>query len=134
MITIDLKIGKDLNTVKIKDEILFTALLSKNSVLIKRLIRSIHPFYKISDAFFDIVNTCVDFTDEGISIYTGLIVRTGIDSYAVLYLEGTPLDEEHLIKAIDDYIRDIGDHTPKEINVDKFEISKKVFLNIINNM
>lgn len=134
MITLELNIDKELSKVQIKDEILFNVLLSKNPKLIKKLIKSISPFYKISEAFFEIVNTYVDFTNEGVSIYTGLIVRTGLNKYAVLYLENTIIDEEYMLKLIDDYVREVGDYIPKEIDVDKFEISRRVFLSILKNM
>lgn len=134
MINLDLNLRKTKQKIKIKDEVLFNALLSKNPKLIKKLIKSIRPFYKISDAFFEIVNTFVDFTLDGVSIYTGLIVRTGLDDYAVLHLEGVPLDEEMMLKIIDVYIKDTGDHTPIEINVNKFEINRKVFLSIMENI
>lgn len=128
MITIDLNIDKNLEKVHIKEDVLFNVVLSKNPRLIKKFIKSIHPLYKISDAFFSIVNNYVDFTKDGVSIYTGLIIRTGLDDYAVLYLEGTKIDEEHMLKSIDDYIKDIGDHIPREININQFVIKKNAFL------
>jgi len=133
MITLDLKVNNKLNKVKIKDEVLFNALLSKNTSLIKKLIKIEAPFYKISDAFFDIVNTYVDFTKDGISLYGGLIVRTNICRYAVLYLKESIIDEEYMIKLIDDYIHDIGDYMPKKIDIDKFSINKHTFLKTLKN-
>lgn len=134
MITLDLKINNTDGKVKLKDDVLFNAVLSKNPKLISKLIKSIHPLYKISDDFFEIVNTYIDFTQNGISLYSGLVVRTNLNDYAVLYLEDSEIDEEYLIKVLDEYIHDIGDYTPKEINVNKFEIDKSVFLSIIKNM
>lgn len=134
MIMLDLKLGNTDGKVKIKDEVLFNAILSKNPKLIKKLIKSIHPLYKISDDFFEIVNTYVDFTRNGVSLYSGLVVRTGLIDYAVLYLENTTLDEEYLVEVVNDFINDTGDYTPTEININKFEINKKVFMSIIKNM
>ncbi len=134
MITLDLKVDNTKSKVKIKDEILFNAVLAKNPKLIKKLIKSIHPFYKIHKDFFEIVNTYVDFTKNGVSLYPGLIVRTGLIDYAVLYLEDVFVDEEYLIKVIDDYVKDFGYCHFKEININKFEINKKVFVSIIKNM
>lgn len=134
MITLDLKAKHIDGNVKIKDEVLFNAVLASNPELIKKLIKAIHPFYKIKKDFFEIVNTYVDFTQNGVSLYSGLVVRTGLRDYAVLYLEDVPIDEEYLIKVINDYIHDIGDFKTNEININKFEINKKIFLSIVKNI
>lgn len=134
MVTIDLKLNEHLEKVNIKDEILFNAVLCENPKLIKKIIKSIYPLYRISKAFFEIVNTFVDFTNDGDSLYIGLVVRTSLEDYAVLYLEDTQVNEELLIKVIEDYIHDKGDHQPREININKFEIKHKVFLTVIHNI
>lgn len=128
MITLDLNVKGKSGSWYIKDEILFNAILSKNTQLIKKFIKSIHPLYKITNTLFEIVNNYVDFSDECLSLYCGLIVRTGLRDYAVLYLEGTSIDEDYMINLIDEYIHDIGERIPKEVNVCKFEINKKAFL------
>lgn len=127
MITLDLKVTGKLGNLKIKDDVLFNAILCKNPTLIRKLIKSIHPLYKISKTFFAIVNNYVDFSKEGMSMYCGLIVRTGYANYAVLLLEGSEIDEEYLVTLVNEYIHDSG-YTPKEVNINKFEISKKDFL------
>lgn len=134
MVTIDLNLNSKLKKVSIKDDILFNALLSKNHKLIKKFIKSYNPLYKISDAFFEIVNNFVDFTDKGVSLYAGLIVRTGLCEYAVLYLENSTVDEEYMIKLIDEYINDVGDYRPKEVNINKFEIKRDTFLHTLKKM
>ncbi len=134
MITLDLKVDNVEGSIKIRDEVLFNAILAKNPEIIKKLIKVIHPLYKIKKDFFEIVNTYVDFTRNGVSLYSGLVVRTGLSDYAVLYLENVSIDEEYLIRIINDYIHDVGDINPKEININKFEIDKKIFLSIIKNM
>ncbi len=134
MIKLDLKLDGKIQKVQLKDEVLFNSILRMNTTLIKKFIKSIHPTYKISSAFFQIVNNYIDFTSNGVSIYVGLIVRTGLDDYAVLYLEGSHIEEEYMLKIIDEFIRDTGDHTPKEININKFEVRKELFLASISNM
>lgn len=128
MITLDLKIAGKSGILQVKDEVLFNAILGKHPKLIKKFIKSIHPLYKITDTLFEIVNNYVDFSHDGLSLYCGLIARTGLYDYAVLYLEGTTIDEEYMVKLIDDYIHDVGERIPNEINVCKFEVTKKAFL------
>ncbi|HBA37907.1 MAG TPA: hypothetical protein DCY94_04215, partial [Firmicutes bacterium] len=134
MITIDLNLNNKTKKVSIKDDILFNALLAKNKKIIKKLIRSIKPFYKISDAFFEIVNNFVDFSPGGKSLYAGLIVRVGLCKYAVLYLESSRIDEEYMISLIDSYIHDVGDYRPGEVEVDKIEIKREAFINILKKL
>ena len=134
MITLDLNIDNKMQKVKIKDEILFNSLLVDHKELIKNLIKVMCPSYDLHEAFFDIVNKFVDFTKEGVSLYPGLIVRTSLNEYAVLYLEGVDIDEEYMIVLIKEYIHDIGDYDPKEININKFEIDKKTFLKTLKNI
>lgn len=134
MITLDLNVASGLNKVKVCDEVLLNALLSQHPFLIKKIIKTICPFYKISESFFEIVNNYVDFRENGVSIYIGLIVRCGLYDYALLYLDGSSIDEEYMLKSIDDYIREKGDYNPKEVNIDKFEIDKKLFLTVLKNI
>lgn len=134
MIELDLKIDGNIKKVKVDENILFNAELIKRPELIKSLIKQVQRSYKISDSFFEILNSYVDFNSDGISLYSGLIVRTNIDSYAVLYLSGAELDEEYMLKIIYEYIYDINDYTPDEINIDKFEIDAKTFLKLGSNL
>lgn len=134
MITIELNLDKKFDKVKIGDEILFNALVGNNHKLIKKCIKSVWPLYKISDVFFEVVNNFVDFDNKGVSLYGGLIVRTGLVDYAILYLEGSNIDEEYMVKVIDEYIRDTMDYFPEEVNIDKFEIKREVFLNTLRKL
>ncbi len=134
MITIELNLDKKFEKVKVNDNVLFNALLGKNPKMIKKYIKSIHPLYKISDTFFEIINNFVDFDKSGVSLYAGLIVRTGLTDYTVLYLEGSSLDEEYMVKLIDDYIKDTMDYVPKEVNINKFEIKKELFLSTLRRL
>ena len=134
MIELDLNIDKKIKKVKVDENFLFNAELIKRPNLIKTLIKKVKYTYVINDNFFEILNNYVDFNKDGESIYSGLIVRTNIDSYAVLYLEGSTIDEEYMLKIIDEYIYDINDYTPEEINVDKFEIDPKLFLKVGINL
>jgi hypothetical protein len=133
MITLDLKINDKIQKVQIKEDILFNAILAEHPKMIKKLIKTMCLSYKVSDAFFAIVNKFVDFNGDGISLYPGLIVRTGLDDYAVLYLEGAVIDEEYMLKLIHEYAYNDGDHKINEINVNYFEINKSDFLNAIKN-
>ena len=130
MIELDLKIDGNVKKVKVDENTLFNAELVKRPELIKSLIKQIKRTYKISESFFEVLNSYVDFNSDGTSLYAGLIVRTNIDSYAVLYLSGATLDEEYMIKIIYEYIYDINDYTPDEINIDKFEVDAKTFLKV----
>ncbi len=134
MVTIELNLDKRFDKVKINDDILFNALLGKNHALIKKYIKFVSPFYKISDAFFEVVNNFVDFDDNGVSLYAGLIVRTGLSDYAILFLEGSTLDEEYMVKVIDDYIKDTMDYVPEEVNVNKFEVKREIFLSTLKKL
>lgn len=109
---------------------LFNIELIKKPSLIKKLIKGIDKTYTINNTFFDILNNYVDVDENGNSLYGGLIVRTGLDDYAILYLENACLDEEYIIKVINEYIYDIADHKPGEININKFAISINTFLNV----
>ncbi len=133
MITIDLNIKDKPGKWYLKDEVLFNAIINKNPELIKKFIKTIHPLYNITDSLFDIVNNYVDFSKEQTSLYCGLIVRTGLFEYAVLYLEGTTIDEDYMVSLIDEYIHDIGE-IPNEVNVSKFIIEKKAFLKAIDKL
>lgn len=128
MITVNLKIENKIKKVNIYDEVLFNTLLANNLLLIKKLVKSVCPGYKINGPFFGIVNNFVDFSNQGVSLYAGLIVRTDLNEYVVLYLQDSILDEKYMLKLIDDYIKEIGDYRPTEVNVNKIEIKKEAFL------
>lgn len=134
MITLDLNVGDVLKKVKIKEDVLFNAMLAEHPEMIKALIKATCLTYKVSDAFFTIVNNYIDFDEDGISIYPGLIVRTGPMDYAVLYLESSEIDEEYMISLIKEFIYDVGDLAPAEININQFEISKSEFLSAARNI
>lgn len=134
MITLEINLDKNLRKVQIKDAVLFNAILSRSDKLIKKIIKSVDSSYVINNSFFEIINNFIDFDDEGVSLYGGLIVRTSLEEYAVLFLEHSNLDEEYMLSLINQYIKDVGDHIPKEVNVYKFEVQKEVFLQVIKNM
>lgn len=114
----------------IKDDYLFNSYLVEHPTLIKRLIHSIKRSYKISDVYFEIVNKCINLDDKNTFNYPGLIVRVNIRTYAVLYLENTETNDDVILDLISEYIYDKGDVNPVTVNIDKFEITKDVFLNI----
>ena len=130
MLEIDIKIDEKTKKIKINKNVLFNSQLVSHPKLIKKLIKHVNRSYKISDDFFEIINNYIDYNKEGRLLYSGLIVRTGLDNYAVLYLKNTKIDEEYMIKIINDYIFDIADHIPSELIIDKFEIDVKTFLNV----
>ncbi len=134
MITLNLKIHNDYKKVALKEELIFNAILSEHPKMIKSLIKSILPTYKINQSLFNIINQFIDFTDELISIYPGLIVRTGLTDFAVLFLEDTIINEEYMISLIQEYLYDVGNYSPKEVNINKFEVSKSTFLKATKNI
>lgn len=134
MITLDLNIDNTMKKVKIKEDVLFNAILSEHPEMIKKIIKTIYFSYDISDAFFTIVNSYIDFTNDGISIYPGLIVRTGLYDFAVLYLENTEIEEEYMVNLIKEFLHDAGHKKTIEANINKFEVDKKTFLNAAKNI
>ena len=128
MITLDLKIENKLKKVKVREDVIFNAILVEHPEMIKKLIKATYMPYKISDAFFRIINPYVDFDKDGSSLYPGLIVRTGVAEFAVLYLENSYIDEEYMICLVKDFVRDNGDFNVKDVNINKIEVDKKVFL------
>lgn len=130
MINLIMKSKDGVKEVKLKEEILFNFVLIKHQDKIKKLIKSIKRDYKFSDAFFTIINKYVEFDENGVSIYPGLVIRTNLDDYAILYLENTTFDLDYAKKLIEEFSQDQGDHIAKEINISEFEINSKDFLNI----
>lgn len=134
MITLNLKINDNFKKIAVKEELIFNAILSEHPKAIKSLIKTILPTYKINTSLFNIVNRFIDFNDELVSIYPGLIVRTGLSDFAVLFLENTIINEEYMVTLIQEYIYDVGNFSPSEININKFEISKSAFLKATKNI
>lgn len=128
MITLDIKIDEKLKSIKIKEDVLFNAILIDQPKSIKKIIKNINSTYKISNDFFEVLNKFIDFTDDGVSLYPGLIIRTGLYDYAILYLENAKLDEEYMLDIIREYIYDVGHHNYHTINLNKFEVDKTTFL------
>lgn len=128
MITIELNLKNEIHRIELQDEILFNSLLSRNKKLIKRMIKTVNPLYKISDTFFDIVNKYVDITESGNSLYGGLIVRTSLAEFAVLYLENTDPDEDYIVEVIGDYLYDLGEKFLETVEINKIEVDKSLFM------
>lgn len=133
MIALNLKIGAEIRKVNIKDELLFNALLVEHREIIKKLITQTDKEYKIDDATFEVVNPFIDFTDDGTSIYPGLIVQTGKKIYAVLFLEGSVPEEDYMISIIKDYVISKYSDLSGDVIVDEFEIDKAAFLAAIRD-
>lgn len=134
MITLNLKFNDDYKKVAVKDELIFNAILSEHPNMIKSLMKSILPSYKVNKSFFTIVNRFIDFTEDLISIYPGLIVRTGLTDFAVLFLEDTEINEEYMVSLIQEYLYDVGNFLPSDVNINKFEISRNAFLKASKNI
>lgn len=134
MITLKLNIDKKDKNIQVTDEVLINSVLNQNPKIINKLIKSMAPFYKISKDYFDIVNPFIDYNSNGEALYAGLIVRVAIDTYVILYLEGYSIDEKAALLLIDEYIKDIEDFQPKEINIDTFKIKKKKLKKILDNL
>lgn len=130
MISLIMKFGDDVREVKIKEEVLFNYILIKHQDKIKHLIKNMDKKYKISDSFFTVINKYVEFDKNNVSIYPGLIVRTNIDDYAILYLENVNIDLDYAKNLIIEYSKDQSDYNPKSININEFEITTKDFLKV----
>ena len=115
----------------ITKELLFNVIISKDLNIIKKIIKNIDSSYKINNEFLQIINGFIDLDKNGFIKYPGLIIRTSIQDYAVLYLEDTKLDEDYIIKLITEYVIDRDDFISKEFNITKFMIKKSSFINII---
>ena len=115
----------------ITKELLFNVIISKDLNIIKKIIKNIDSSYKINDEFLQIINGFIDLDKNGFIKYPGLIVRTSIQDYAVLYLEDTKLDEDYIIKLITEYVIDRDDFISKEFNITKFMVKKSSFISII---
>lgn len=130
MISIEVKTKNSTKRIELSNGILFNSLLCQNEVLVRKLIKEVHPFYKINKTFFEIINKFVDLNEEGRDIYGGLIVRTGFSDFAVLYLENTAVDDDYIVKIIGEYIRDIGENVERTIIINKMELRLSSLLRI----
>ena len=115
----------------ITKELLFNVIISKDLNIIKKIIKNIDSSYKINNELLQIINGFIDLDKNGFIKYPGLIIRTSIQDYAVLYLEDTKLDEDYIIKLITEYVIDRDDFISKEFNIIKFMVKKTSFINII---
>ena len=120
----------DLKQVKINKDLLFNVTLVNDEKLVKELIKKSYSRYKINKEFFFIINKYIDIDNKKEYKYPGLIVRTNINEYAILYLEGTSVDEILAMNIIHDYLVDINDIKVKDINITKFQISKELFFKV----
>ena len=134
MINLKLKYGDLYKIVNVKEEHLFNAYLVKYPNLIKKIIHTIAINYKISKTYFYIVNSFIELNEDFDSLYPGLIVRVGLNRYAVLYLQDSQIDEKYMVDVIKEYIYDKGEHLPQEIGIDKFEVDKATFLEASKNI
>ncbi len=130
MITLELNLKGKNEKVEIKDEILFNALLSQNENLVKRLIRGAKGDYEIDEEYFDVVSEYVDVDESGVTLYGGYIARTGKDAFAVLYLEDAEVDDDYIVTLIEEYVRTSKDDIAKEIDINKIEVDKSLFLKV----
>lgn len=134
MLCLDLNVDEKTKKIKLREDALFNAFLGTHPDIIKKVIKSILPAYKVHEDFFALINGFVDFDEKGNSIYPGLIVRTGLFDFAVLYLENTYIDQEYMLYLIREYLEDIADGKPLEININQIEIDKSTFLEAIKDI
>ena len=120
----------DLKDIKINSDLLFNTILVNNERLIKDLIKKTYSRYIINNEFFFIINKYIDIDKNKNYKYPGLIIRTNIYEYAILFLEGTIINENLALNIIYDYINDVKDITPNDINITKFNIKKDLFLKL----
>lgn len=128
MITLELNLKNVIHKIELQDEILFNSLLCQNEKLIKKIIKTVQPLYKINDSSFEIINRFVEVTESGNSLYGGLIVRTAFDEFAVLFLENTFPDDDYIIRIIGNYLHDVGENISRTVTINKIEIDKTLFL------
>lgn len=131
MITLELNLKKEKKKIMLKDEMLFNALLSQNTILIKKLIKEKYPPYDINDSYFDIVNRYVEIDETGLALYAGLIVRTSIDEFVVLFLENSNPDDDYIIKIVESYVANAKDGGSKTVVINKIEIDKNLFSKVM---
>lgn len=120
----------DLKDIKINSDLIFNTILVNNEALIKNLIKKTYSKYVINNEFFFVINKYIDIDKNKDYRYPGLIIRTNIYEYAILFLEGTNIDENLALNIIYDYINDVKDITPNDINITKFNIKKDLFLKL----
>lgn len=134
MINLNIKINEKLEKIELNEEIMFNVVLCENVSLIKKLIKMIHPTYKIDTHQFKIVNKYIELDKDLTALYPGLIVKVKYDTYAILYLEGSVINEEYMISIIKNFIYDTCENSPKQINIDMFEITMSDYLNVLKSI
>jgi len=128
MITLNFKINDKYKKVDLAEDVLFNALLTSHPKMIKTIIKTIAPAYNIKNTYFAVVNKYIDFTEDGLSLYPGLIVRTDLNDYAILYLDSANIDDEYMTALIREFIYDTGDYRPEVVTLNKFEVSHSDFI------
>lgn len=133
MITFKIKCNDEYKNICISEDWLFNSFLIDNEQLINRIIKNILPTFKIKKQYFTILNKYIDFDGEN-AIYPGLIVRTGLTDFVILYLEKSEIDEEYTLKIIMDFLYDTEVTASREININKIEVDKKSLINATKNI
>ena len=134
MLNLNIKINEKLEKVEIREEVLFNTILYDHLDTIRELIKLISPTYKIDSTQFKIINKYIELDNNLVSVYPGLIVKTKLNRYVVLYLENTIVNEEYMLSIIKEYIHDTMENIPKQVNIDKFEVTKSDFLKVIKDI
>ena len=127
MIMLELNMKNHTRKIMLKDEMLFNALLSQNTTLIKKLIKCKYPSYKIDETQFDVVNRYVEVAENGTALYAGLIIRTSLDEFVVLFLKESDPDDDYIVQILDEYTKDLDEKISDAITINKIEISKDLF-------
>lgn len=131
MINLNLRINQRIEKIELNEGVLFNTVLYDHLDIIKKLIKMIYPSYKIDMLQFKVINKFIEFDNDLVSVYPGLIVKTRFDTYAVLYLENTIVDDEYMISIIREFISDTQENPYKTVNIDKFEVNRSDFLKVI---
>ena len=131
---LNIKINEKFKKIKLNEELLFNVVLYENTFLIKKLIKMVHPTYKIDSHQFKVVNKYIELNMNLTAVYPGLIVKVKYDTYAILYLENTIVNEEYMISIIKNYIYDTCENSPKQINIDMFEITMNDYLSAVKSL
>ena len=120
----------DLKDIKINSDLLFNTILVSHEEMIKDLIKKTYSKYNINHSFFFVINKYIDIDKNKNYKYPGLIIRTNVYEYAILFLEDSTINENLALNIIYEYINDVKDIKPSDINITKFSIKKDLFLKL----
>ena len=60
-------------------------------------------------------------------MYAGLIIRTSLEEFVVLFLKDSDPDDDYIVQILDEYTKDLDEKISDAITINKIEISKDLF-------